>query len=278
MKYYSFDPKITKKDLEQGQAVSNAFWNACSMILMNEKEKEMAKAKYDVGDILTWCNDGECYATAVIVSSYMSDYDLFIKPKGDDYFRFIRDVPEMVFSNYKVVGHIDISGMPNEEIETELAYAIAYVWNEHEIAYAVQAAHWMLMKLHEPKEEDKYVKKEIYIPKMTDENCCYDGRDKLEKENRQLKEECKQKQKHLDLANNKILELKKEVDSLRQMLRNDSTRIHKNLSEMGFTEDAICSIWWKKLEIQRWLTLKRIKKLWKRIRRLEKMKGENKDG
>ena len=35
--------------------------------------------------------------------------------------------------------------------------------------------------------------------------------------------------------------------------------------------------WWKKLEIQKWLTLKRIKKLWKKIRKLEKMKGEIKD-
>lgn len=213
----------------------------------------MAKAKYDVGDILTWCNDGECYATAVIVrwhtkSMYVegisleqhTDYDLFIKSKGDD-FKFIREAPEAVFYNYKVVGHIDISWMPNKEIETELAYAIATAWSEYAIAYAVQA-HWALMKLREPKEESEYVKKEFYIPKMTDENCCYDGRDKLEKENRQLKEECKQKQKHLDLANNKIFELKKEVDSLRQMLRNDSTRIHKNLSVMGFTEDAICSI------------------------------------
>ena len=217
----------------------------------------MAKAKYDVGDILTWRNDGECYATAVIVrwhtkSMYVkgisleqhTDYDLFIKSKGDD-FKFIREAPEAVFYNYKVVGHIDISGMSNKEIETELAYAIATVWktarSEFVIAYAVQS-HWTLMKLREPKEENEYVKKEFYIPKMTDENCCCDGRDKLEKENRQLKEECKQKQKHLDLANNKIFELKKEVDSLRQSLYNDSTRIHKNLSVMGFTEDAIHSI------------------------------------
>jgi len=35
--------------------------------------------------------------------------------------------------------------------------------------------------------------------------------------------------------------------------------------------------WWKKLEIQKWLTLKRIKKLWKKIWKLEKMKGEIKD-
>lgn len=35
--------------------------------------------------------------------------------------------------------------------------------------------------------------------------------------------------------------------------------------------------WWKKLEIQKWLTLKRIKKQWKKIRKLEKMKGEIKD-
>lgn len=35
--------------------------------------------------------------------------------------------------------------------------------------------------------------------------------------------------------------------------------------------------WWKKLEIQKWLTLKRIKKQWKKIQKLEKMKGEIKD-
>jgi len=35
--------------------------------------------------------------------------------------------------------------------------------------------------------------------------------------------------------------------------------------------------WWKKLEIQKRLTLKRIKKLWKKIQKLEKMKGEIKD-
>ena len=35
--------------------------------------------------------------------------------------------------------------------------------------------------------------------------------------------------------------------------------------------------WWKKLEIQKWLTLKKIKKLWKKIQKLEKMKGEIKD-
>jgi hypothetical protein len=35
--------------------------------------------------------------------------------------------------------------------------------------------------------------------------------------------------------------------------------------------------WQKKLEIQKWLTLKRVKKLWKKIRKLEKRKGEIKD-
>jgi len=186
----------------------------------------MAETKYDAGDILTLCEDGNCYATAVIVSSYMSGYDLFIKPKDDEDFRFIRDVPEMVLCKYEVVGHIDISGMPIEKIRTELVYVIARVWHENNIAYAVQD-HWALMKFQEPKK--------IYIPEMTDEYCCYNLADKL-------KEECKQKQKHLDLANNKILELKKEVDSLRQALYDDSTRIHKNLRVMGFTEDAIHSI------------------------------------
>ena len=206
----------------------------------------MAKAKYDVGDILTWCDDGDCYATAVIVwwhtkSMYVegisleqhTDYDLFIKSKGND-FKFIREAPEALFYNYKVVGHIDISGMPNDEVKTHLDRAVAWEWCEHRIAYAVQA-HWALMKLREPKEESEYAKMGFCIPK-TNNPFYYDNlADKLA-------EECKQKQKHLDLANNKIFELKKEVDSLRQMLRNDSTRIHKNLSVMGFTEDVICSI------------------------------------
>jgi len=198
----------------------------------------MAKTKYDVGDILTLCEDGHCYATAVIVSSYMSSYNLFIKPEGDDGFRFTRDVPEMVLCKYKVVGHIDISGMSNKEIETELDYAIAItwetVWSKYVIAYAIQA-HWALMKLREPKEESEYVKMGFCIPKMNNSFCCYNLTDKL-------KEECEQKQKHLDLANNKIFELKKEVDSLRQELHNDLTHIHNNLSKMGFTEDAIYSI------------------------------------
>lgn len=198
----------------------------------------MAETKYNSGDILTLCEDGHCYATAVIVNSYMSGYDLFIKPRGNDDFRFIRDVPEMVLCKYEVVGHIDISGMSIKEIKTELVYAIATVWktvwSEYVIAYAVQT-HWELMKLRESKEESEYVKMGFCIPK-TNNPFYYDNlADKLA-------EECKQKQKHLDLANNKILELKKEVDSLRQLLRNDSIRIHKNLGKIGFTEDAICSI------------------------------------
>lgn len=194
----------------------------------------MAKAKYGVGDILTWCDDGDCYVTAVIVRRYtkdiyiegislerQTDYDMFIKPKGDD-FRFIREVPEVVFLNYKVVGHIDISGMPDDTVKNNLIDATGHEFCEERIPYVI-LAYWNIMKMNE-------------------KNCCYDRRDELEKENRRLKEECKQKQKHLDLANNKIFELKKEVDSLRQTLNNDSTRIHKNLSVMGFTEDAICSI------------------------------------
>ena len=206
----------------------------------------MAKTKYDVGDILTWSNNDDCYMTAVIVRWHTksifiegisleqhTDYDAFIKAKGDD-FRFIHEVPEIVLCNYKVVGHIDVSGMPNDEVKTHLDRVTATEWHEHRIAYAVQT-HWALMKLREPKEESKYAKMGFCIPKK-DNPFYYDNlADKLA-------EECKQKQKHLDLANNKIFELKKEVDSLRQAIHNDSTRIHKNLSEMGFTEDAICSI------------------------------------
>lgn len=207
----------------------------------------MATVKYDVGDILTLCNDGSCYATAVIVSWHTkdvyvegislkqyTDYDLFIKSEGKDNFEFLHDVSEYMFSNCKVVGHIDISGMPNDEVKTHLDRVTATEWHEHRIAYAVQA-HWALIKLHEPKEESECVKMGFCIPKK---DCPFYYDNLADK----LAEECKQKQKRLDLANNKILELRKEVDSLRQLLRNDSIRIHKNLSKMGFTEDAICAI------------------------------------
>ena len=207
----------------------------------------MDTVKYDVGDILTLCQDGNCYATVVIVRWHTKDvyvegislkrytkYDLFIKSEGKDNFELLHDVSEYMFFNYKVVGHIDISGMPNDEVKTHLDRVTATEWHEHRIAYAVQA-HWAIMKLCEPKKENNYVKMGFCIPKK-DNPFYYDNlADKLA-------EECKQKQKHLDLANNKIFELKKEVDSLRQALHNDSTRIHKNLSTMGFTEDAICAI------------------------------------
>ena len=48
-------------------------------------------------------------------------------------------------------------------------------------------------------------------------------------------------------------------------------------AKMTFRTRIRMWFWWKKLEIQKWLTLKRIKKLWKKIRKLEKMKGEIKD-
>lgn len=48
-------------------------------------------------------------------------------------------------------------------------------------------------------------------------------------------------------------------------------------AKMTFWSKIKLWLWWKKLEIQKWLTLKRIKKQWKKIRKLEKMKGEIKD-
>lgn len=48
-------------------------------------------------------------------------------------------------------------------------------------------------------------------------------------------------------------------------------------AKMTFPTRVRMWLWWKKLEIQKWLTLKRIKKQWKKIRKLEKMKGEIKD-
>lgn len=49
-------------------------------------------------------------------------------------------------------------------------------------------------------------------------------------------------------------------------------------AQMTFRSRIKMWLWWKRLEIQKWLTLKRIKKEWKKIRKLEKMKGEIKDG
>lgn len=243
MKYYSFNPKITKKDLEQAQAVSDAYWYAYIEKLINEKENKMAKAKYDVGDILTWCKDGECYATAVIVrwhtkSMYVegisleqhTDYDVFVKSHEKDDFELAHGVPECAFCNYKVVGHIDISGMPNDEVKTHLDCAIATVWSEYVIAYAVQT-HWELMKLRESKEENKYVKKEFYIPKMTDEYCCWNGYDKLAEENRRLKEE-------IGSQNDKIFALQKELNRR----RDKEVLISRNLHNLGFTSDAVYKI------------------------------------
>lgn len=48
-------------------------------------------------------------------------------------------------------------------------------------------------------------------------------------------------------------------------------------AKMTFRTRIRMWFWWKKLEIQKWLTLKRIKKRWKKIQKLEKMKGEIKD-
>jgi len=199
----------------------------------------MTKAKYDVGDILTFCVEDRCYATAVIVkwhitSTYIeevsleqrTDYDLFIRPDEGN-FRFVREVPECVFGNYKIVGHIDISGMPNDEVKTHLDRAVASEWCEWRVAYVVMA-YWSLMKLHESEEENDYVKKEFYIPKMTDENCCYDGYDKLEKENRQLKE--------------KIRSQNDRIFALRNQRWSDESRISRNLHNLGFTSDAVYKI------------------------------------
>lgn len=228
MKCYPFNPKITKKDLEQGQAVSNAFWNACSMALINEKENKMAKAKYDVGDILTWCNDGDCYATAVIVRWHTksifvegisleqhTDYDVFVKSHEKDDFELAHGVPECAFYNYKVVGHIDISGMPNDEVKAHLDYAIAHEFCEKRIPYVI-LAYWDIMKMNE-------------------KNCCCDGRDKLEEENKLVK-------KYLGSANDRIFELNKEIDRLRDSCRNDRFRITANLRKIGFTSETIRSI------------------------------------
>lgn len=176
----------------------------------------MAKAKYDVGDILTWSNDDDCYMTAVIVRWHtksifiqgisleqQTDYDAFIKAKGDD-FRFIREVPEIVLYNYKVIGHIDISGMPNDVVQNNLIDATAHEFCEKRIPYVI-LAYWDSMKMNE-------------------KNCCYDGRDELEKENRRLKEE-------IGMQSDKIFELNEKIG-----------RIATNLRKIGFTSEAIRNI------------------------------------
>lgn len=206
----------------------------------------MANAKYDVGDILTFCVEDRCYATAVIVkwhitSTYIeevnlerhTDYDLFIKSDGSN-FRFTHEVPECAFYNYKIVGHIDISGMSNDEVKKHLDRAVTSEWCEHRVAYAIQA-HWAIMKLHEPKEESEYVKMGFCIPRIGNPFYYDNLADKLA-------EECKQKQKHLDLANNKVSELKKEVDLLRNSYNDTEARISRNLHNLGFTSEAVYKI------------------------------------
>lgn len=213
----------------------------------------MAKTKYDVGDILTFCVENRCYATAVIVkwhitSTYIeevsleqhTDYDLFIRPDEGN-FRFVREVPECVFGNYKIIGHIDISGMSNEKVKNHLDRAVASEWCEWRVAYAIMA-YWSLMKIHKSEEENDYVKKEFYIPKADDSSLCRYSCNKFEKENERLKEECEQKQKYLDLANNKISGLKREIDSLRNSYNDTEARISRNLHNLGFTNDAVYKI------------------------------------
>lgn len=187
----------------------------------------MANAKYDVGDILTFCVEDRCYVTAVIVkwhitSTYIegitlerhTDYDVFIKANGDD-FRFIHEAPECVFCNYKIAGHINISGMPNDTVKNNLIDATAHEFCEKRIPYVI-LAYWDIMKMNE-------------------KNCHYDGRDKLEDENKQLK-------KDLGSANDKIFELNKEIDRMRDSYRNDRFRIATNLRKIGFTSEAIRNI------------------------------------
>lgn len=208
----------------------------------------MATVKYDVGDILTWSKDGNCYATVVIVSWHTkdvyveginlkrhTDYDVFVKSHEKDDFELAHGVPECAFYNYKVVGHIDISGMPNDEVKTHLERAIKMKWYAVGIVPTIEA-YWATMKLCEPNEENEYVKKEFYIPKMSDENCCSDGRDKLEKENRRLKEE-------ISSQNDKIFALQKELNRRRDA----EVLISKNLHKLGFTSRAVDKIMFSEL-------------------------------
>lgn len=214
----------------------------------------MAKTKYDVGDILTFCVEDRCYATAVIAKWHIknkyiegitleqhTDYDLFIKSEEKDNFELVQDVPECAFYNYKIVGHIDISGMPNDEVKTHLDHAVAWEWCERRVAYAVQA-HWALMKLREPKEENDYVKKEFYIPKVDDSSFCCNSCNKFEKENDRLKRENERLKEEFGSASNNILGLKREIDSLRNSYNDTEARISRNLHNLGFTNNAVYKI------------------------------------
>lgn len=214
----------------------------------------MANAKYDVGDILTFCVEDRCYATAVIVkwhitSTYIegvnlerhTDYDLFIKSEEKDNFKLVHEVPECAFYNYKIVGHIDISGMPNDEVKTHLDRAVAREWCEHRVAYEI-IAYWSLMKIHKSEEENNYVKKEFYIPKADDSSFCCNSCNEFEKENDRLKRENERLKEEFGSANNKIFGLKKEIDSLRNGCNDTEARISRNLHNLGFTSDAVYKI------------------------------------
>lgn len=179
----------------------------------------MAKAKYDVGDILTWCNDGDCYATAVIIrwhtkSKYLdeiileqhTDYSLFIKAKEDD-FKLICEAPETVLYNYKVVGHIDISDMSIEEIKKNLDCAIRFEYCDNRIAHAIEE-HWIFYKV------DNY--------------CFFSVQDKLKYD--------------LKMANEAKEELKKELDQLKRNYRCGKASAAYKLYEIGFTNDKIGEI------------------------------------
>jgi len=213
----------------------------------------MAKTKYDVGDILTFCVENRCYATAVIVkwhitSTYIeevsleqrTDYDLFIRPDEGN-FRFVREVPECVFGNYKIVGHIDISGMSNDEVKNHLDRAVASEWCEWRVAYAV-IAYWSLMKIHKSEEENDYVKKEFSIPKVDDSSVCRYSCNKFEKENERLKRENERLKEEFGSASNKISGLKREIGRLRNNYNDTEARISRNLHNLGFTSDAVYKI------------------------------------
>lgn len=170
-----------------------------------------------------------------------TDYDLFIKSEEKDNFKLVYEVPECAFYNYKIVGHIDISGMPNDEVKTHLDRVTATEWHEHRIAYAVQA-HWAIMKLCEPKEENNYVKKEFYIPKADDSSFCCNSCNKFEKENERLKRENERLKKEYGSVSNKVFGLKKEIESLRNGYNDTEARISRNLHNLGFTSDAVYKI------------------------------------
>ena len=126
----------------------------------------MVKAKYKPGDILTCWQFDKCVMTTVIVKPSVEEfycdydcydyavkkqyikYDIFSVHKAADGFRMEFSIPERTYDCYRLTGHIDISGMSNEEIKKNLDCAIRFEYCDNRIAHAIQE-HWLFYKLND---------------------------------------------------------------------------------------------------------------------------------